>query len=266
MTGALHHRNGLRRGNWSVQELERLRFLLPRRGVEVTATLLRRSPGSVQRKAQTLLRVPQRRGDWTDSDDGLLRDSWGALDIRLLALMSGRSVVDLRRRATELRARRRSGPWSHAEKQRLKDLYGTRADADLEVCFSRAIADIATMAGELCLAKDKRFAAHRAGARSDVRPGDGRKGGAGKGDVELPSGCSGRMPRWTEEETLRLRQLYADRENIDVARALGRTVTSVANKANQLGLRKSTRLLADIGRTNVAVRHGSADAAGDSAF
>ena len=35
--------NPLRRGNWSVQELARLRLLLPQRGVEQTAVLLRRS-------------------------------------------------------------------------------------------------------------------------------------------------------------------------------------------------------------------------------
>lgn len=240
----------LRRGNWSVQELERLRYLLPRRGVEVTATLLRRSPASVQRKAQSLLRVPPRRGDWTDSDDGLLRDSWGALEVRLLALLSGRSVADLQRRAGELRARRRTGPWTHAEKQRLKDLYGTRRDADLEVCFSRSVADCVAMAGELCLAKDKRFAAHEG-----VPRGDGSAGGVRRG----------RMPRWTAEEVERLRQIYADRDNLDVARAVGRTVTSVANKANQLGLRKNAQVLADIGRTNVAVRHGTVSADGASA-
>jgi len=39
----------LRRGNWSVQELERLRHLLPRRGVDDAARLLRRSPESVRR-------------------------------------------------------------------------------------------------------------------------------------------------------------------------------------------------------------------------
>ena len=48
----------LRRGNWSVQELERLRLLLPHRGVAQTAALLRRSPDSVQRKALALLRTP----------------------------------------------------------------------------------------------------------------------------------------------------------------------------------------------------------------
>jgi hypothetical protein len=217
----------LRRGNWSVQELERLRQLLPRRGVQATATLLRRSVASVLKKAAMLLRVPPRRGDWTDSDDALLRESWGAVEPRLLATMLGRPAADVRRRAGVLRARARRGPWSRAEQQQLKELYGTRSDEDLEVCCSRARADIAAMAAQLCLAKDKRFAA-RSGAR---------------------------MPRWTDPEVQRLRAVYADRDNLEVARLVGRTVTSVANKANQLGLRKSPTLLTDIGRSNVAVRY-----------
>jgi hypothetical protein len=126
-----------------------------------------------------------------------------------------------------LRARVRRGAWSRAERQLLKELYGTRSDEDLEVSCSRARADVAAMAAQLCLAKDKRFAA-RSGAR---------------------------MPRWTAAEVERLRQLYPDRDNLEVARRIGRTVTSVANKANQLGLRKSPSLLADLGRSNVAVRY-----------
>ncbi len=222
-----------RRGNWSVQELERLRQLLPRRGVAATATLLRRSAPSVLKKAASLLRVPPRRGDWTDSDDALLRESWGAVEPRLLATMLGRPAADVRRRAIVLRTRVRRGAWSRGERQLLKELYGTRSDEDLEVCCSRARDDIVAMATQLCLAKDKRFAASR-GAR---------------------------MPRWTRAEVGRLRQLYADRDNLEVARRIGRTVTSVANKANQLGLRKSASLLTDIGRTNVALRYHAADAA-----
>jgi hypothetical protein len=222
--------SGLRRGNWSVQELERLRQLLPRRGVEATATLLRRSPASVLKKAALLLRVPPRRGDWTDSDDALLRESWGAVEPRLLATMLGRPAADVRRRAAMLRSRVRSGPWARAELQLLKALYGTRRDADLEVCCSRASADIAAMAARLCLAKDKRFA--------------------------VASGA--RMPRWTADEVQALRAAYADRDNLEVARLIGRTVTSVANKANQLGLRKSPTLLTDIGRANVALRYAEA--------
>jgi hypothetical protein len=63
------------------------------------------------------------------------------------------------------------------------------------------------------------------------------------------------MPRWTPPEVERLRAIYPDRDNLAVAQALGRTVTSVANKANQLGLRKSPLLLADIGRANVSLRY-----------
>jgi hypothetical protein len=227
----------LRRGNWSVQELERLRQLLPARGVQATAQLLRRSLDSVERKAAELLRVPPRRGDWTASDDELLQAAWGAVESRLLATMLGRLPQDVRRRAQELRERPSTGAWSQQERLRLKRLYGTRADADLEVCLRRGASDIQAMARAMCLAKDKRFAAAAA------VPAEGA--------VDRPT----RMPRWTPPEVDRLRALYPDRDNLAVAQALGRTVTSVANKANQLGLRKSPLLLADIGRANVSLRY-----------
>ncbi|MGK0519337.1 MAG: hypothetical protein ACJAUC_002037, partial [Planctomycetota bacterium] len=102
----------MRRGNWSVQELERLRLLLPHRGVEQTAALLRRSPDSVQRKALDLLRVTPRKGDWTDSDDWQLRQAWGAVELRLLAPMLGRPANEVRLRAAELRSRLKSGSWT----------------------------------------------------------------------------------------------------------------------------------------------------------
>jgi hypothetical protein len=233
----------LRVGNWSVQELERLRQLLPRRGVEATALLLRRSPAAVQRKALQLLRVPPRRGAWTESDDSRLRESWGAVDARLLAPMLGRSQAELRKRAVDLRARLRSGPWSRADVQALKDLYGTRTDDDLEVALQRPRAEIAAKARLLCLAKDKRFTAHA--ANHAAAPAD------------LPARRP--MPRWTHAEVERLRALYADRDNLAVARELGRTVASIANKANLLGLKKSHTVLADIGRTNIKARYGRDD-------
>lgn len=241
----------LRRGNWSVQELERLRQLLPARGVPTTAQLLRRSAESVERKAAELLRVPPRRGDWTASDDQVLQDAWGAVDARLLATMLGRSPQDVRKRATELRERPLAGPWTQPERLRLKRLYGTRADADLEVCLRRPAAEVRAMAQSLCLAKDKRFAAAVAGAGA----------AAAAGAVRAFAGRPTRMPRWTAGEVDRLRAIYPDRDNLAVAQALGRTVTSVANKANQLGLRKSPLLLADIGRANVSLRYRPADPA-----
>ncbi|MFM1872756.1 MAG: hypothetical protein RL398_2178 [Planctomycetota bacterium] len=232
---------GLRRGNWSVTELERLRELLPRRGVADLARLLRRSPESIARKALAHLRVPARRGPWAPAEDESLRLAWGAVEPRLLGPMLGRSGADVVRRAAELRSQVRTGPWERSELLALKDLYGTRSDEDLEVALARPSAEIAARAAELCLAKDKRFAARAAG-----RPGT--------------DGDRTRMPRWSVAEVERLRQIYSDADNLEVARALGRTVTSVANKANQLGLKKSSALLAQIGRKNVTLRYEVADA------
>lgn len=229
----------LRRGNWSVQELERLRALLPDRGVDETATLLRRSSDSVQRKALSLLRAPQRQGAWESEEDRQLRRAWGALEPRLLGPMIGRPTGEVRRRAEELRRGLRSGPWTREEQRTLKKLYGTRHDEDLEVCLLRARAEIRIVAEKLCLAKDKRFQA-RVQLAAEVGDGASRRRS---------------MPRWNAGEVQRLRELYPDHDNLTVARALGRTVTSVANKAHQLGIKKSAEMLADIGRANISSRY-----------
>ncbi len=234
MTGRM-----LRRGNWSVQELERLRHLLPRRGVDETAALLRRTPESVRRRAVTLFRAPARRVDWSADDDLTLRRAWGGLEPRLIAVMIGRPVPDVRRRAAALRSALHGGAWTRAEERMLKELYGTRADLDLEVCLLRSAADIAAAAQRLCLSKDKRFAKV----------------------AGTPATAAGsRMPRWSSSEIDRLITLYADRENLELARVLGRSVASVANKAWQLGLKKSPGLLERIGRSNIAGRYGGAGA------
>jgi len=103
---------------------------------------------------------------------------------------------------------------------------------------------IEVAARRLCLAKDKRFrAAEAAAAQQGGRP------------------QRSRMPRWTAEEIAALRRLYPENDNLTVARELGRSVTSVANKAYQLGIKKSARLLTDIGRNNVALRYRGADRA-----
>jgi hypothetical protein len=114
----------------------------------------------------------------------------------------------------------------------LKQLYGSRSDQDLEVCLSRSAPQIARAAKLLCLCKDKRFAA--------AMPGAG---------IRLP------MPRWSREEERRLAAVYPHRDNLDIARELRRSVASVANKASQLGLKKSERVLREMGRKNVAVRY-----------
>jgi hypothetical protein len=244
---------GLRRGNWSVQELERLRLLLPHRGVEQTAALLRRSADSVQRKAMELLRVTSRKGAWTDSDDWQLRLAWGAVEVRLLAPMLGRPANEVRSRAAELRKRAKLGPWTREERRLLKKLYGTRTDEDLEVSLMRSTAEIAAAAKSMCLAKDKKFQATRSLAGKRRR----KPGGGLEGAVAIPRST---MPRWTSEEMQKLRQLYPDHDNLSVAQQLGRSVTSVANKAYQLGIHKSAALLASIGRSNIQQRYQVEDA------
>lgn len=254
----------LRRGNWSVQEMERLRLLLPNRGVEQTALLLRRSPDSVLRKALDLLRVPPRRGAWTESDDWQLRQAWGAVEIRLLAPMLGRPSSEVRQRAGQLRQHRSQGDWTRAELQLLKKLYGTRSDADLEVSLMRSSADIAAAAQRLCLAKDKRFQAAQASSDRALANSRLANGVRVSGAKVLEPGAGGKgsrerapMPRWTSAEVERLRALYPDQDNLTVARALGRSVTSVANKAYQLGIHKTAELLTTIGRSNIALRYTS---------
>ena len=227
-----------RRGNWSVQELERLRFLLPRRGVADTAVLLRRSADSVRRKAIQLFARTNKSTEWDAEDDAMLRQSWGAVDPRLLSVILDRPVPEILHRVANQRTDLRVGDWTRDELRQLKELYGTRTDEDLEVCLSRGRGDIREMAGRLCLSKDKRFTKQRMGVKTERGM---------------------RMPRWTAAEITRLRELYCGSDNLAVARELGRSVASVANKANQLGLRKDPQLLAQIGRKNVALRYLSVE-------
>lgn len=223
-------RRSLRRGNWSVQEVQRLRKLLPDRGLEECARLLRRSMASVRARALLAMAAEPRRDPWTEAEDQLLRRAWGMLDPRFLGTLLGRPAPEVRRRASTLRQDLRTGAWSREEIQRLRRTYGSRADADLELCLARPVAEIEDMASVLCLAKDKRSGTRVSGARR-------------------------RMPRWTPQQMAELSRIYPDHDNLEVARRLGKTVLSVSNKANQLGLRKTSAVLGSIGRRNVGARH-----------
>jgi hypothetical protein len=202
----------------------------------------------VQRKALDLLRVTPRKGDWTDSDDWQLRQAWGAVELRLLAPMLGRPANEVRLRAAELRSRLKSGSWTREEMRLLKKLYGTRADEDLEVSLMRSRSEIARAAQRMCLAKDKKFQSACNNAVATKTPSAGK---SGKSKPVVRS----RMPRWTSAEVEKLRQIYPEHDNLVVARALARSVTSVANKAFQLGIHKSAALLTSIGRSNIAHRY-----------
>ena len=212
-----------------MHELVRLRQLFPRTPVARLARLLGRSVDSVRRQRRNMLARETRRGAWTEEEDERLRTAWGALDPASTALVLSRTKADIGARARHLRSARRTGPWSRAEIALLKQLFGSRSDDDLEVCLSRSGTAIAAKARQLRLAKNK--------AELGARP------------QRL------RMSRWTGREVALLRELYPRQQNLEIARRLGRSVTGIANKANQLGLSKSPATLRAMGRTNVSARH-----------
>jgi hypothetical protein len=63
-----------------------------------------------------------------------------------------------------------------------------------------------------------------------------------------------KRPRWTREEIATLRRLYRTRSNSDIARLLGRTVSSIVFKGYRLGLSKGIRRLKEMGRENINKR------------
>ena len=224
---------GMRNGNWSTQELERLKTLYPQGGERHASRLLRRSVVSVRKRAVDLYRRKIRKGPWERDEDDQLRLSYGILNLRGLRLVLARSRKDVLERIHHLREMRRRGSWARDEEILLKRIYPNRSDEDLEVCISRSRAQIAKMAARLCLAKDKRFTAA----------------------VASSSTARTSMPRWSRDDVDRLEELYPDRDNLEIAQILSRSVASVANKASQLGLRKSKIALARMGRANVARRY-----------
>ncbi len=63
-----------------------------------------------------------------------------------------------------------------------------------------------------------------------------------------------RRPRWTREEIATLKRLYRSRSNAEIARVLGRTVSSIVFKGYRLGLAKGARRLKEMGRENINKR------------
>jgi hypothetical protein len=73
---------------------------------------------------------------------------------------------------------------------------------------------------------------------------------------------SHKRPRWTREEVTTLKSLYRTRSNAEIARVLGRSVSSIVFKGYRLGLSKGIRRLKEMGRENINKRWHSRDGAG----
>lgn len=226
----------LKRGRWSTPELVRLRRLFPRTEIGRIARTLNRTVDSVRAQAHRLFASEPEgaapvSGPWSADEDLVLRRGFGVAELSDLAVVLNRELTDVESRVTTMRQDLRTGPFTADDVALLKELYPSRPDEDLAVCLSRPVAEIVARAAELCLRKDK--AAPR---------------------ILMPV----RMPRWSRPEVEQLRALYPTHQNLEIARIIGRSVTSVANKAHQLGLKKRSEVRQQIGAANAA-RRGAAD-------
>ncbi len=61
-------------------------------------------------------------------------------------------------------------------------------------------------------------------------------------------------PRWTRSEIAILKRLYRTHSNAEIAKVLGRKVSSVVFKAHRLRLSKGIRRLREMGRENIRRR------------
>lgn len=232
--------SGKRKGPWSHSEIERLKRLYGLKPDVLIARDLERSVDSVRRMARNVFNTGEPRiGPWSGAEVRQLKNYLGAATVDVIAMIMRRPKTEVHRKIAELKNQAHSGPWSSSEKQDLKRLYGTRSNSDLELILGRPEQEIVETAQALCLAKDKGFR-----RRDDEKKGE-----------EKPART--RMPRWTEDEKGLLRDLYPDRPNLEIAKALNRTVKSVVSKAHDMGLKKSNDRLRDMGRENVKVRYGS---------
>lgn len=199
------------------------------------ARALQRSVASVQRMAAKVFPAVIRTGPWTEHEMLELRRHIGACAPAVIARILGRSLVEVNARIFELGRLRRHGAWTRDEIAEFKRLYATRTDQDLGRIFGRDLAQIEGLARELTLAKDKAFARRLRGWGAT------------------------RMPRWRSEEIEFLEREYAARPNLELARALGRSLKSLVSKSHHLGLRKSSERRRRMGQENVALRYRAMD-------
>ena len=181
--------------------------------------------------AETLFPVQKKHGPWTAREVQDLKRYLGATTVETIARVFGRPVEEVERQILELGRIRTDADWTRREVGEFKRLYGTRTDEDLAVIFGRPIEAVRELAERCSLAKDKAFL---------------RK---------LHGEAATRMPRWSEDELARLRDLDPRCAHLEIARELGRSVTSVVSKAHNLGLKKDRERLREMGRQNVRLRY-----------
>ncbi len=230
-----------RRGRWSQAEVARLKEMYGLKPVEYIAKELNRPKASIQRMADSLFPKVEREGAWTEAEVERLKRFLGICEVETIARIFGRAVRDVEDHIAEFDRNQTDRPWTQEEIADLKRLHGTRTDKDIARVFQRPEASVVAKAAELCLAKDKAFVRKQAGKKSITR-----------------------MPRWSPDEIAKLKAMYAEASNLDIAMALDRTVKSVVSKAHNLGLKKAPQRLIEMGRQNVSLRYNKEGSDGGS--
>jgi len=215
-----------------------LRELYGLRDDEAIAKEMCRPVESVQKMAEQIFATAQRTGPWTTGEVERLKQYIGASTPEVIARVFGRPVEEVQYQIGEMSRMKHSGSWSQDEVVAFKRLYGTRTEADLAVVFGRTEESVQRLATKLCLAKDKAFVRKRRGTAST------------------------KMPRWSDEEIVQLREMYGTHSNLEIAQALERSVKSVVSKAHNLGLKKSSDRLQQMGRQNVNLRYKRSESEG----
>ncbi len=192
---------------------------------------LNRPVQSVRKMAESLFPTRKRTGPWSAKEVQNLKKYLGATTEETIARILGRPVDEVRRQITDLGRLQTNARWTSKEIAQFKRLYGTRTDDDLALIFGRPIKAIRQLAEKHALAKDKAF----------LRRVNGE--------------AATRMPRWTDAELAKLKEMYPRQSNLVIAQALKRSVKSVVSKAHNLGLKKAPERLEEMGRQNVQHRY-----------
>lgn len=118
--------------------------------------------------------------------------------------------------------------WTIDEVRDLRTLYQWTSDRVLAAKYRTVVAEVRRQAAALALAKDPRFVAGKTRAREAFR--------------------------WSREELDRLRDLYPDHSNLEIARLVGRSEQAVKRMGRRLGLRKHGARLKVAGLRAVSMR------------
>lgn len=244
----------LKRGNWSVEELDKLRQQYGRRSLPQLARELRRTHEAVMQRAKLSFRRKLKPEKLSRADEATLRTMIGVADIEIMELVLSRSPAEIlkvleawavvSRKGASRKGASRKGSFQPWEISYLKNYYASRPDWAICLVLRRDLASVHERAREMCLGKDRSLESVPLPQLEKL--------------ITIPALPPIKMPRWTAGDVVSLRRLYSSRSNLELARTLGRSEKSVVAKANELRLRKSSARLRKMGRENVEIRHRSA--------